>query len=860
MSNSKFLMRIAGLPIEVIDNLTFYKSIKINEEYKKLLMDIDNKITEITDSLYTMVNETTDEETKKKYVTLKRDIFNKRYNKLKSYELDEFPDSIKEETNRLISMNNSAVQLKNNLNLEFNKEILEKRNIIKDYVSKEEFLRAVQVSNRALYNRIFDYLECDKEVLPKKLRNSEISLVNYLTRMAYKPTPFSTFTGLSYGGFSNKKSEFNLDTSNKFCFCQINITYFRYIEANLLKLIEVKRKSFFSINSTITQKDDGIIYINRSAVDKNYLFEKEKVTKIKENDLIDAIKEIFSHKEIVSYQEIIEEINNKCNCKDEDAKEYLSLLQRIGILNNFFVYPNQHSNYLEKMCEKLPEIDSPIVKKCYEKLSKLLNIQNKFGVSSHDVRSNYEKEIKNLLAEVYDILGINYEIRDESLVFEDTQYTKSKANINIEEAKKYEEELKLLEVFMKLFDDSIILKLSLKIIFLSYLKETDEVDLIDFYIMYSKYDKKKIWKEIQQDDSYKKVRELRYEFYNYLDEKLKEEQDVLCLDIDWVKSFINKYPKVLFEDVFYSFYIQLLNDSGKHSIVLNKFGPGIFKHYSRYCNMFLANDLNDSFTEDIRKQFIRIGEEHKDIVFADLNGVLGFNVNVHPVMIENEITYLGCCPNKESNQIHIKDLKVRYDKSSEKVKIMFKNKKLELVPLGFLFSMLAPDFYKFLTSFCESNGTEYSFWNKYHIESGKEGFHQYPRLKLADIVLDRKTWVIPKEFLNLSKIDINTFFENLEVLDNNNIDREVFIKVSSLLDTFKEEYVNSDFDAWIQEITNKKLRKPQYINFNSLFYQEVVKKLLDKATNTVFFQEVLPNRENKIENTSNVFELLIDIN
>ena len=116
MSNSKFLMRIAGLPIEVIDNLTFYKSIKINEEYKKLLMDIDNKITEITDSLYTMVNETTDEETKKKYVTLKRDIFNKRYNKLKSYELDEFPDSIKEETNRLISMNNSAVQLKNNLN------------------------------------------------------------------------------------------------------------------------------------------------------------------------------------------------------------------------------------------------------------------------------------------------------------------------------------------------------------------------------------------------------------------------------------------------------------------------------------------------------------------------------------------------------------------------------------------------------------------------------------------------------------------------------------------------------------------------------------------------------------------------
>ncbi|MDA6131599.1 lantibiotic dehydratase, partial [Escherichia coli] len=63
------------------------------------------------------------------------------------------------------------------------------------------------------------------------------------------------------------------------------------------------------------------------------------------------------------------------------------------------------------------------------------------------------------------------------------------------------------------------------------------------------------------------------------------------------------------------------------------------------------------------------------------------------------------------------------------------------------FPMLAPPLYKLLTGFSQTNGIEYSFWNKFVNENGKQ-FDFLPRLMLGSIVLDRKTWKIPSEDLN----------------------------------------------------------------------------------------------------------------
>lgn len=143
-------------------------------------------------------------------------------------------------------------------------------------------------------------------------------------------------------------------------------------------------------------------------------------------------------------------------------------------------------------------------------------------------------------------------------------------------------------------------------------------------------------------------------------------------------------------------------------MVINKLGPGHGKHFSRYCNLFEKNS-NSDFVNSIKSNYKNISNHDK--ILVDLNAVMGLNINTHPPLLDNEITYPGCYPNEGINQIYLSDIEIFYDEKTERIQLFSKRYKkiIELVPLGFLFPMLAPPLYKVLSSFTQTNGIEYSF-------------------------------------------------------------------------------------------------------------------------------------------------------
>ncbi len=155
-------------------------------------------------------------------------------------------------------------------------------------------------------------------------------------------------------------------------------------------------------------------------------------------------------------------------------------------------------------------------------------------------------------------------------------------------------------------------------------------------------------------------------------------------------------------------------------------------------------------------------------------------------------------------------------------------------------------------------GVEYSFWNKYRAEMKDEGFHIYPRIMIGNVILDRKTWGVPKEWFSFDN-DTDSFLSNIDIIKNNGIDDEVFLRISTTIDSFQEEYISSDFDTWMKEVKNTKLRKPQYINFKSYFHQQMAKKMIEQARKDVVFQEILPKGENSIKGATNAVEFLIEV-
>ena len=80
---------------------------------------------------------------------------------------------------------------------------------------------------------------------------------------------------------------------------------------------------------------------------------------------------------------------------------------------------------------------------------------------------------------------------------------------------------------------------------------------------------------------------MRTEFYDYLETQINMGLDTIFLNKSWLKKFINKFPDLLKSKENYSFYFQIAYDNQDNRIlVLNKIGPGLGKHFSRYGNLF----------------------------------------------------------------------------------------------------------------------------------------------------------------------------------------------------------------------------------------------------------------------------------
>ncbi|OOR38442.1 lantibiotic dehydratase, partial [Bacillus cereus] len=333
-----------------------------------------------------------------------------------------------------------------------------------------------------------------------------------------------------------------------------------------------------------------------------------------------------------------------------------------------------------------------------------------------------------------------------------------------------------------------------------------------------------------------------------------------------LKKFINKFPDLLKSKENYSFYFQIAYDNQDNRIlVLNKIGPGLGKHFSRYGNLFLNSEYkeNNRFINSLIEQYKKYDQNGG--VLTDLNAVLGLNLNMHPNLLNYEITYPGCNPSKGINQVALKDIEVLYDSNSDQLKLYSKQyrQNVKLLPLGFLFPALSPSLYKFLCGFSESNGIEYSFWNKF-LNEHNNNFSLLPRIMLGSVALDRRTWKInakeiQKEF---SKDTFETFINFHKWVKENQLPEDIFLRVANTMDAFSEnELLNQDLGSWIAEIKQTKHRKPQYVNFNNYFHIDALRKIIKDVNNTVTIQEVYPHPDDVYyqKNSKKCVEFLVEV-
>ncbi|EAE2355662.1 hypothetical protein Y261_15100 [Listeria monocytogenes] len=459
---------------------------------------------------------------------------------------------------------------------------------------------------------------------------------------------------------------------------------------------------------------------------------------------------------------------------------------------------------------------------------------------------NIEENVKEIIT-ILEIPNYNFEILNKNLLYENSIvssiHRKEKHNYNIEG-------ISMVAEIYRLFDDNIIEKILFRNFFTSNYKADQKVSAVDFFMKIDSANFSEMYKILENDFDIKKIRKKREIFFEYINELLnngKNDYNEISLSMEWLIKFFKDMPKVISEnsESKYSVYFQKMDDD---SIIINNLGPGMGRHFTRYINDFKdKEEVINTFKDHIKNIENKINRK-----FVDVNTTLGLNVNLHPHILENELDYPNSFCWNENQMLNLSELFIIVNESTKLLELQNNQGILyEISPMGTLFPLLAPNFYKYLCSFSKSNGMEISFWDRFHKVNKNNALrvNHYPSISIGRtaVYIERETWKINK----VSSIPKEDSYEDYLKLINylkhdcQMNEDQIFAKTLPDVDALLGGEIN--VSDWISLLKKGKYRKPQFYDLNDYVDYKNFVSIYSKDIEEMTIQKVLPSNEKVVE-------------
>ncbi|MCW3104367.1 MAG: Lantibiotic dehydratase protein [Bacteroidetes bacterium] len=294
--------------------------------------------------------------------------------------------------------------------------------------------------------------------------------------------------------------------------------------------------------------------------------------------------------------------------------------------------------------------------------------------------------------------------------------------------------------------------------------------------------------------------------------------------------------------MFAQFYTEK-NASGKEELkgVLNGTFPGFGKMMSRFLHLF-----DEDVTQTIRKWNLALSSS--DLLIEDCDASY-FNANLHPPLMPYEIWMPGGHNSLPSdNQLPITDFELCI--ADEELLLVHSETKQQayVFDLGFQGHGGRSQLFQLLEKFSLSRylyaAPLVNAINGLNPKSNKTEVTAVPRILYENnVILQRKGWYVPKQFLPLRSTTESNWQYYMKVNDwriQNKIPEEVFI--------FVNPNRNADnIDPGLLKKIGRDDYKPQYIHFGDPLLVNLFEKLISKVPATLRVEEMLPSADSLLE-------------
>lgn len=764
----RFVCRVGGLPYDVVEGLTTSRSCALLDRLAALEAEMACDGEAVAEAIGERIGGLDDKKARSRLLGLRRDVYNRR--PIRSDRLAGLDADLRPRLEAFAGLQNRLETLRREVEEVLDGEVEGARSHLRRAIDDPAFQEGLLLSSRVLYDAQRRYLSRPPSRLRAKERQIERGLLQYLIRAATKATPFATFCTLLPGTLVDEVAAgegarhlFDGSLLPQDSRSRLNKAFFSIAFIFFVDRPELRRHLYVRPNPTLRRLEDGTLHYLSMAT------AREVFQRLPSTDVIEVILELLGDGRRRTGGELIRELAALQESEDPGALEaiggYLDRLIEIGLLHGTTDIPSQALDWDRRLIDFLAPIDAPRARISADLLRRLVAQAERYGEAPVIERRRHLVALERTLADFREEHGFEAARVTTPLYVDATAAAEAKLD-----RAALEPLVGDLRTYVELTARAAPLRrqqMNMRHFFDTFYAGRRAVPVLDFYEDYYREHYKEYLARQQaaekageegESEGYdltnpfgldsvararaglKRLPTLVSRRWAELDPAAETAIDLTSEDLQQALGEVDPLGDLGGWSA--SIFAVDLGAGEGHSPRLllrqGSYSVGYGKMFSRFLDLFPP-----AFTDEVQERNRQLSRGR----LAELCDDANFNANLHPPLLDDEISYPIGESRGSGGRIDLTDLEVHPDRGAPILTLRHRRDGRRVSPIdtGFLAQNLRPPLYKLLAAFSPAS----SFRLPLPLGSGPH-FHPdspvtvRPRITFnRRIVLYRRAWQVP---------------------------------------------------------------------------------------------------------------------
>ncbi len=874
----EFVIRIAGLPLSSLHRLRFSSTLEALSAVFRLEHWLREQAEVLSEKLYTAIGGLAGPEyrhARYRLMALRRAVFQVKLPKSQDVsdetlsvlsaelaaELREWHQKIQELHAALLSVEETV----------FAAELREKSSELWQLARSEVLLQGLLLASNDLYMDVQRW-QAEHAAPPAQFeRRLAFGIMNYLSRIAAKTSPYSTFTSFAHGcwrrqGDGDALTYERAGLKRRMSVVEANNLIMRQITRDLAERAEIRPHLMLSVNPTLLEIGESYHFL------VSLREEGEAIVRLARTPTLQEIIRLVRTLSPVSYGSIVHLLMDfDRQGREEAIVRFLDQLIEKGLLLLDFAVSEQSLDYLGQIVETLRPIAQGETKAITAQLSALHTDLGRFARAEQatlrcEIMGHIKRELESAYTRLQPGDRPGYRLPPKNLIYENTLVPDLRFSCNEERWQEVIADLSALHRLLGLCDPSLPGQIALTKFFVERFGCDARVGLLPFYEYFCKESKEaqplqpgqsisaatvlQLFKEPFQVaksglEELAQFAELRRQVEQlWLSQSLNEDR-VLRLTREQLAPLLADFPAVVQTPRSMAYYCQVLWRGDAPALVLNAVQSGFGRSLGRLHYIEKQAALSDA----PRSKGIPCGPSQP--LPVSVQGVFGANINLRVDAMPYEIVYPGVVGGRPpEEQIPFSDLWIIYDPATNRLQLLSERLRRALLPvhMGIMADYWLPPMYRFLI-WAFSEGLTDPTWSWQLFDVADPGLTQEvtfsPRTGLGNIFLTRAHWLIPPAHMPVREKEDSPFDYFLKVQrwrEKYHLPAECFIRATA----FDPQKIVSGEVTTAELYAVGKKRKPVYIDLRNYFSLLLLERIASESALGFVMEEALPGSDDLV--------------